>query len=58
MEVEKHLEIEHLNAEDLDVEDLERRIELAAAVGADSVWCNSDCGSNIVIPDLQAPVGA
>ncbi len=58
MEDEKHLEIENLNAEDLDVEDLERRVELAAAVGADSVWCNADCGNNVVIADLQTPVEA
>ncbi len=40
MKNEKILEIESLNTEDLDVEDLERRIELAAAVGAEGLWCN------------------
>ncbi len=50
MKDEKLLEIESLNAEDLDVEDLERRIELAAAVGADGLWCDVNCGSFSVEP--------
>lgn len=51
MKDEKILEIESLNTEDLDVEDLERRIELAAAVGAEGLWCN--CNSYTV--NLPAP---
>jgi|GEM_PF-6025819 len=49
------LEIQSLNAEDLDVEDLERRIELAAAVGADGVWCDVNCGT-FTAPKDPAPV--
>lgn len=45
MSNDKRLEIESLSAEDLDVEDLERRIELAAAVGADGIWCDINCGT-------------
>lgn len=49
------LEIESLNIEDLDVQDLERRIELAAAVGTDGLWCdcNGECSGLIIVEQPQ-----